>query len=63
MHTSELRAVRSWLNESRWRLLDGFITVNDAIKEHEAKAKRELAATLRAMDEFAAPKSHEDYRP
>ena len=61
--TTELREVRRWFNESRWRLLDGFIAVNDAVKAREAENKRLLVAALCGLDEFANPTSHEEYRP
>jgi hypothetical protein len=61
--TSELRAVRQWFNESRWRLLDGFIAVNDAVKAREAENKRLLVAALRGLDEFANSTAHEECRP
>ncbi|MFJ3896851.1 hypothetical protein [Streptomyces sp. NPDC090083] len=61
--TSELRAVRQWFNESRWRLLDGFIAVNDAVKARESEGKRHLAASLCGDDEFANSTAHEEYSP
>uniref|UniRef100_A0AAU2ACZ7 Uncharacterized protein n=1 Tax=Streptomyces sp. NBC_00093 TaxID=2975649 RepID=A0AAU2ACZ7_9ACTN len=61
--TTELREVRRWLNESRSKLLDAFITVNTAVKENEATAKRQLTERLHELDEFANSTAYEDYRP
>ncbi|MEU8717553.1 hypothetical protein [Streptomyces sp. NPDC048663] len=61
--TSELRAVRQWFNESRWRLLDGFIVVNDAVKAREVESKRQLVAALCGLDEFANSTAYQEYRP
>lgn len=60
--TSELRVVRQWFNESRWRLMDGFITVNDAVKAAEVENKRQLVAMLHSLNEFANPTVFEEYR-
>lgn len=62
IEAAELRAVRAWLNESRWRLLDGFLAVNDAIKGHEVESKRRLVGVLRTANEFANSTAHEEYR-
>lgn len=61
--TKELRAVRQWFNESRWRLLDGFIAVNDAVKAAEVENRRQLLAALHGLDEFRHSEDEREYRP
>lgn len=61
--TPELRAVRQWLNESRWRLLDGFIAVNDAVKRQEVESKRQLVAALHSLGELEHTEDEREYTP
>jgi hypothetical protein len=62
MTTAELRAIRQALNESRMALLAAFLVVNDAVKQREARAKRQLVVRLRGLDEFRNSTAHEEHR-
>lgn len=62
MTNTELRTIRQALNDSRMALLAAFLVVNDAVKQREAIAKRQLVIRLRSLDEFRNDTAAEEYR-